>query len=84
MTWLKRIFRIKKNKQHKQNVLCDLILCNRLAEEEADRGTRVVAHLLLRPRTESSIRNRYLYKVGANLPGHLGHGGLMVPAHLRS
>jgi hypothetical protein len=56
----------------------------RIAEEAASRATLVDAYQLLRPRTETSIRNRYLYKVGANLPGHLGHGGLMVPAHLRS
>jgi len=55
----------------------------RQAEIEAMRARRVDGYSLLRPRTDANIRNRYLSKIGANLPGHLGHGGLIVPAHLR-
>jgi len=55
----------------------------REAEREAERARRVDGYRLLRPRTEANIRNRYLSKVGAHLPGHLGHGGLIVPSHLR-
>ena len=56
----------------------------RQAALDAERARRVDGYRLLRPRTDASIRNRYLSKVGANLPGHLGHGGLIVPAHLRT
>jgi len=52
-------------------------------EREADRGRRIEGYHLLRPRTDVNIRNRYLSKVGAHLPGHLGHGGLIVPSHMR-
>jgi len=56
----------------------------RQASLEAERARRVDGYQLLRrPRTDVNIRNRYLSKIGANLPGHLGHGGLIVPAHLR-
>jgi len=55
----------------------------RQAALDAARSRRVDGYRLLRPRTDANIRNRYLSKVGANLPGHLGHGGLIVPAHLR-
>jgi len=55
----------------------------REAAREAERARRVDGYRLLRPRTDANIRNRYLSKVGAHLPGHLGHGGLIVPSHLR-
>lgn len=55
----------------------------RAASLEAARARQVDGYRLLRPRTDANIRNRYLSKIGANLPGHLGHGGLIVPAHLR-
>ena len=65
-------------------LICKFILIFfREAEREAERARRVDGYRLLRPRTEANIRNRYLSKVGAHLPGHLGHGGLIVPSHLR-
>eukprot|EP00088_Acartia_fossae_P043034 TRINITY_DN4526_c0_g1_i11.p1 TRINITY_DN4526_c0_g1~~TRINITY_DN4526_c0_g1_i11.p1 ORF type:complete len:594 (+),score=70.30 TRINITY_DN4526_c0_g1_i11:122-1903(+) len=53
------------------------------AAREAERARRIDGFRLLRPRTDANIRNRYLSKIGAHLPGHLGHGGLIVPSHLR-
>lgn len=55
----------------------------RESEREADRARHIEGYHLLRPRTDVNIRNRYLSKVGAHLPGHLGHGGLIVPSHMR-
>jgi len=50
----------------------------RLAAEAAARRRRLTSYTLLRPRTTTSIRNRYLSKVGATLPSHFGHGTLVT------
>jgi len=47
----------------------------RLRQEE-ERRMRLTSYRLLQPRTTASLRNRYLCKVGASLPSHLGHGAL--------
>jgi len=54
----------------------------RLAIEAETRRRRLTSYTLLQPRTTTSIRNRYLCKVGAGLPGHLGHGALPVAKKL--
>ena len=56
----------------------------RQAALEAERARQVDGHRLLsRPRTDANIRNRYLSKIGAHLPAHLGQGRLIVPAQQR-
>jgi len=54
---------------------------NRLEAEETARRRRLTSYTLLQPRTTSSIRNRYLSKVGAALPSHLGHGALVTRSY---
>jgi len=53
------------------------------AAEEALARARAARqqHALLQPRTNFSLRNRYLSRIGATLPGHLGHSKLIVPNH---
>lgn len=47
--------------------------------EEAARAKAAKQRLAIdRPRTGSELRNRYLCRIGAVLPPHLGHGGLNV------
>lgn len=55
----------------------------RRAAEAAERRRRLTSYTLLQPRTTASIRNRYLCKVGASVPSHLGHGALPVSAGLK-
>jgi len=58
----------------------------RAAIETEVRRRRLTSYRLLQPRTTASIRNRYICKVGAGLPSHLGHGALPVaprPFHRR-
>ncbi|XP_023333048.1 major facilitator superfamily domain-containing protein 1 isoform X2 [Eurytemora carolleeae] len=56
----------------------------RQAALDAERARQIDGHRLLsRPRTDANIRNRYLSKIGAHLPAHLGQGRLIVPAHQR-
>jgi len=50
----------------------------RQAAEAFARRQRMASYSLLKPRTPTSIRNRYLSKVGATLPSHLGHGTLVT------
>merc|ERR1719193_1986494 len=54
----------------------------RMAREAEERRRRLTSHRLLQPRTTASIRNRYLCKIGAGLPSHLGHGALPVAKRL--
>jgi len=54
----------------------------RLSREAEERRRRLTSHRLLQPRTTASIRNRYLCKIGAGLPSHLGHGALPVAKRL--
>jgi len=54
----------------------------RLAAMEASRVS--AHHKLLQPRTVSSLRNRYLSRIGATLPGHLGHSKLILPNRLHT
>lgn len=48
----------------------------RRAEEAAERRRRLTSYTMMQPRTPSNIRNRYLCKVGASVPSHVGHGAL--------
>lgn len=52
----------------------------RLREEEEERAARRMAAQvnLIRPRTAAELRNRYLYRIGAVLPPHMGHARLVV------
>ena len=45
---------------------------------EAERRRRLTSFTLMRPRTSASLRNRYLSRIGAGLPSHLGHGSLVT------
>jgi len=55
------------------------------ARLDAVEASRVSAHhKLLQPRTVSSLRNRYLSRIGATLPGHLGHSKLILPNQLHT
>ena len=58
-------------------IISALLLFRREAEE-VRRRRRLTSYTLMRPRTPTSLRNRYLSKVGAGLPSHLGHGGLVT------
>jgi len=53
----------------------------RQAAEAFARRQRNSSYTLLRPRTTTAIRNRYLSKVGATLPSHLGHGTLVTRSY---
>jgi len=46
--------------------------------EEAARRRRLTSFTEMRPRTSASLRNRYLSRIGAGLPSHLGHGALVT------
>jgi len=50
----------------------------RIAAEEASRRRRLTSYTMLRPRTSTSLRNRYLSRIGAGLPSHFGHGALVT------
>lgn len=50
----------------------------RIAAEEAMRRRRMTSYTMLRPRTSTSLRNRYLSRIGAGLPSHFGHGALIT------
>jgi len=50
----------------------------RVASEEATRRRRLTSYTMMRPRTSTSLRNRYLSKIGAGLPSHFGHGALIT------
>jgi len=47
--------------------------------EEAEEDTTTSPHRLLQPRTNFSLRNRYLSRIGARIPPHLGHATVIVP-----
>jgi len=51
---------------------------DRRRAEETQRRRRLTSYTLMRPRTSASLRNRYLSRVGAGLPSHLGHGALVT------
>ena len=52
-------------------------LCRREAEA-AQRRRRLTSYTLMRPRTSTSLRNRYMSKIGASIPSHFGHGALVT------
>jgi len=46
--------------------------------EAAQRRRRLTSYTLMRPRTSTSLRNRYMSKIGASIPSHFGHGALVT------